>query len=97
MSHFSMNELKILKPTQRIIQETYKPFSVPLHTLCFKLLHGDNEAHPGPTRRERLLVDPPLEDVAEAALSEEAVRAEVPRGVLEIAKCEGLEVARLRL
>ena len=66
-----------------------------LNALGLELLDGNDEAGAGAAGGEGLVVNPAFEDVAEAALAEEAVGAEVASGILEITEGEGFEVAFL--
>lgn len=59
---------------------TNQPFLVPLETVQLELLHRDDHPGAGLDGRKRALVDPPLEDGAEAPLPEQAVGPEVPCG-----------------
>jgi hypothetical protein len=68
---------------------------VALEAFLVELLDGDDHAGAGPGRGEGLLIDPSLEDEAEAPLAEDAVGTEVPGGGPQLVEGEAPDVGGL--
>lgn len=71
-----------------------QPLPVPLQSLLVELLDSDDHPCAGPGRGEGGLVDPPLEDGAEASLAEDAVGPEVPGGGHQLRQGEAPDIGR---
>lgn len=76
--------------------DTNQPLLVALVSILVELLDGNDHPRAGPSRGERLLVDPALEDGSEPALAQHAVRPEVPGGGPQLVEAEGPDVGRLQ-